>query len=96
MSVLYLPLKREYFEAIQSGAKKFEYRLCSEYWKRRLEGKAFDKVVLALGYPKRGDTARRIELPWRGYEVIKIVHPEFGNQEVACFAIKLTEGDEAC
>ena len=92
MSSLHLPLKREYFEAIKAGTKKFEYRLYNTYWKKRLfkiEYSPVDKIVLMSGYPKRGDTSRRIERPWRGYKVKTITHPEFGDKPVKVFAIRV-------
>ena len=89
LKVLYLPLKRIYFEAIKSGEKKFEYRLYNDYWKKRLVGRRYDKIVLTLGYPKKDDMGRRLGRRYRGYEVIKIKHPEFGNRLTTCFAIKL-------
>ncbi len=86
---LYLALKREYFDAIKAGTKLFEYRLYNGYWKKRIKGKAFDKIVLTLGYPKRTDRSRRLELPWRGFAVRNITHPQFGNKERCVFAIKV-------
>lgn len=89
MATLTLPLKREYFDAIKSGEKKFEYRLYTAFWGTRLISKHFDKIVLTLGYPKRGDRGRRIERPWRGYKVEIITHPEFGDEPVRVFAIRV-------
>lgn len=87
--ILYLALKREYFDAIEAGTKKFEYRLYNSYWKKRIKHKAFDGIVLTLGYPKRNDKARRIERPWRGYDVGPITHPQFGDKERTVFAIRV-------
>ena len=89
MKTLYLPLKREYFEAVKAGTKQIEYRLYNNYWRKRIEGKAFDRIVLTLGYPKKTDTARRIVRPWRGYEIIPFKHKHFGNKRMAMFAIKV-------
>lgn len=87
MTDLVLPLKREYFEAIKSGEKTEEYRLYNSHWRKRLEGRDFERVVLTLGYPKRDDTARRIVRPWQGYAVKMITHPHFGPDPVQVFAI---------
>ena len=87
--ILHLPLKREYFDAIKAGTKKFEYRLYNGYWKKRIKGKVFDGIVLTVGYPKRGDKDHRIERPWRGFDVIQITHPQFDDKEVTVFAIKV-------
>lgn len=86
---LYLPLKREYFDAIKAGTKWFEYRLYNGYWKKRIKGKEFDKIVLTLAYPKTNDKSRRMERPWRGFTVRNIRHPQFGNEERCVFAIRV-------
>jgi hypothetical protein len=87
LPTLVLPLKAEYFHAIKSGEKTEEYRLYSEYWYRRLVLRDFDRIVLTLGYPKRDDHARRLILPWRGYVIRMIQHPQFGAEPVRVFAI---------
>lgn len=87
--ILYLPLKREYFDAIKAGTKKFEYRLYNSYWKKRIKGKVFEGIVLTLGYPKRTDNARRIERPWRGCSVEPLTHPQFGSRKRTVFAIRV-------
>lgn len=51
MSDLVLPLKDIYFNQIKAGTKAEEFRLCTPYWRRRLEGRTFDRIVLTLGYP---------------------------------------------
>ena len=87
MGDLTLPLKGEYFDAIKSGEKIEEYRLCSEFWGRRIEGKQFDRIVLTRGYPKSDDQSRRMVRPWRGYVVKEITHPHFGPDPVRVYAI---------
>ena len=91
MKILYLPLKAEYFDAIKSGEKKFEYRLANRYWGRRLSGETFDKIVLMKGYPKKGDTSRRIERPWRGCHKARIYHKHFGKRKVEVYAIRVND-----
>ena len=91
MRVLTLPLKGEYFDQIKDGVKKEEYRKCSAFWMKRLWLKSFDKIVLTRGYPKKTDTTRRLELPWRGCTIKKITHPHFGSEPVNVFAIRLSE-----
>lgn len=51
MPDLVLPLKTVYFDAIRLGQKAEEFRLRTPYWRRRLEGRTFDRVVLTKGYP---------------------------------------------
>lgn len=88
MAALHLPLKGEYFDAIKSGEKLEEYRLCTEFWEKRIEEKQIDSIVLTRGYPKRTDQSRRMVLPWRGYEIKEITHPHFGPDPVRVYAIK--------
>ena len=90
MKSLTLNLKREYFEQIKSGIKTEEYRLCTPYWSKRLEGKAFDKVIIKLGYPKNSEIEKIMEFPWKGYKKRKITHKHFGSGPVKVYAIKLT------
>lgn len=76
MTTLYLPLKKKWFDKIKSGEKLEEYRDGSNsfYWANRLrertkisdgwkygDFKHFDRLVFTLGYPKNGDTSRRLE-----------------------------------
>lgn len=84
---LVLPVKREYFEQMRDGSKLAEYRLCTEYWRRRLLGRTYSHVIITLGYPKRDDEARRLVFPWRGYTVETLQHPHFGPDQVTVFAI---------
>lgn len=86
---LVLPLKAEYFHAIKAGTKQEEFRLRTPFWRRRLEGKTFSRVVLTLGYPSARDASRRLVLPWRGLRVTTITHPHFGPDPVEVYAIKV-------
>jgi len=95
MAKLQLALKAEYFDAIKAGTKPEEYRLVSPFWTKRLcrrDGphtffQEFDGIILTKGYPKRGDTERTLELPWRGIARKTITHPHFGPDPVDVFAI---------
>lgn len=84
---LHLALKAEYFDAIRDGTKPDEYRLRTEYWRKRLEGRTYDGIVLTKGYPAADDAERRLELPWRGFRLDTITHPHFGPEPVEIFAI---------
>ena len=95
MADLVLPLKREYFEQIKAGTKNVEYRLSTPYWRRRLVGRTFDHVIITLGYPKRGDTSRRIVRKWRGFLETTIQHKHFGLHPVDVFAIDVSEQPSA-
>lgn len=97
MANLTLPLKRKWFEQIKAGFKTEEYRLDNSHWRKRIEGKEFEKVIVTLGYPSRDNLARRIEFPWNGYEIKTITSEEWGNKPQRVFAIKLipeSQGEE--
>lgn len=91
MSDLVLPLKAEYFHAIKAGTKTEEFRLRTPFWRKRLEGRALDRVVLTLGYPAADNHERRLVLPWRGMRETTITHPHFGPEPVEVYAIKVNE-----
>lgn len=86
---LHLNVKAVYFDQIADGRKPFEYRLRTAYWRRRLEGRSYTRIVIKKGYPKATDTARNMERPWRGYEEQTITHPHFGPSPVEVFAIRV-------
>lgn len=88
---LTLQLKAEYFDAIKDGTKIEEYRLVTDFWRRRLEGKTFDKIVLTKGYPSILAFDRRITRPWRGLTVKTITHKHFGPDPVEVYAIRVNE-----
>ena len=90
MSTLTIPIKGVYFDQIKAGTKPEEFRLMTPYWRKRLEGRTYDRLVLTRGYPASGDAARRLELPWRGYRVTTIQHEHFGLNPVEVFAIRVT------
>ena len=87
MANLHLPLKRSYFAQIRDGTKVEEYRLCTPYWAKRLEGRQYSQVVLTLGYPARADHARHLSRQWRGFSIKTITHPHFGPEPVQVYAI---------
>lgn len=89
MRVLNLNLKGEYFCAIRDEKKPFEYRLQTEYWRKRLEGQTYDLIRIAWGYPKKGDPEREIFRPWRGFEKINLTHKHFDPAPVAVYAISV-------
>lgn len=82
-------LKREYFNQIKSGEKKFEYRLMTDYWRKRLENKDYDLIILKLGYPSDSEKDKILVAKYIGYEIQKIKHKHFGEHEVDVYAIKI-------
>ncbi|EIU1445414.1 TPA: ASCH domain-containing protein [Pseudomonas aeruginosa] len=91
MATLTLALKGEYFDAIRAGTKLEEFRLVTPYWRKRLEGRHYDFIELTRGYPRRGDHARRLFLPWQGLRMATITHPHFGPEPVVVFAINVQQ-----
>lgn len=86
---LVLNLKKEYFNDIKNGVKKEEYRLCNDYWKKRLENKKFDNVIIKMGYPKNTDLDKILVFPWNGYIIKNIKHKHFGDETVKVYAIQI-------
>ena len=75
--ILYLPLKKKWYEMIESGEKPEEYREDKRYWRRRLykgvdwstgEFKDFTHVVFTYGYTRR-------RMKWQIKKMLK----KFGN-----------------
>ena len=57
-NILHLPLKSEWYNLIESGIKKEEYREIKPYWIKRLcttdsNFKHYDKVKFSYGYTKK-------------------------------------------
>ena len=91
MNILTLHLKGEYFNQIAACAKTEEYRLCTPYWEKRIEGRHYDQIHLLLGYPNANNIAHRLVFPWRGYTVKTITHQQFGDDPVLVYAIPLED-----
>lgn len=89
MGSLVLPMKGVYFDQIVAGAKPEEYRRATPYWRKRIEGRSFDRIILTRGYPKGTDSDRILVMPWRGYEIKTITHPHFGSEPVEVFTINV-------
>lgn len=91
MATLTIPIKREYFEQIRAGLKPEEFRLVTPYWRKRLEGRTYDLIVLTMGYPKADDVARRLARKFGGVCIKTITHPHFGTDPVEVYAIDVSE-----
>ena len=89
---LQLALNSQYFDEIKSGDKVEEYRLCTDYWKKRLVGRNYDYLILTKGYPKKNDVSRKMHFQYDGYEIKEITHPHFGAFSVLVYAIKILRG----
>lgn len=82
-----MAVKVVYFNQIKDGTKLEEYRLCTPYWKKRLEGRHYESIVFTAGYPRSDDAARHLKRPWRGYSIKTITHEHFGPKPVKVYAI---------
>jgi len=89
MKILHLNLKKKYWEKINAGEKKYEYRRVTPYWEKRLATNRYDKILIKLAYPKKDDVTRIIERPYRGWGQLEITHPEFGPDPVQVYAIRV-------
>lgn len=89
MANLQLALKSEYFDAIKSGEKIEEFRLCTNYWEKRLVGREYEELIITKGYPKRDDESRKMYFKYCGFKTKTITHPHFGKEPVKVFAIKV-------
>lgn len=90
MKILHLNLKRKWFEDVKNGLKPEEFRLVSDYWKKRLEGKDYDLIYVKLGYPAKDDWSRILMFKYQGFSKKQITHEEFGGK-AQVYAIKLKE-----
>lgn len=91
--ILVLHLKGEYFDQIKAGEKLEEYRLCTPYWRARLENRVYSRIDLLRGYPKHTERDKCLSLPWRGGSQKTITHPHFGPEPVQVYAIDVRGGD---
>lgn len=98
---LFIPLKREHFEAFEDGEKSEEYRKPGDRWNSRTcyPGRA---ATLSLGYGKKRRLAARVD----GFKLVKVtelapkaqrdvqaIYGQIGL--VACIGLKLEPITEA-
>lgn len=89
---LVLHVDRKYFEQIQSGKKKKEYRKLNKYYTARVTNPNLKTVEIILGYPSREREPEKFLLfKWNGYAVETITHEKFGNAPDDVYSIFLTE-----
>ena len=88
--ILTLHLKHKYWEQIRGGSKLWEYRKVTDYWDKRL-AKKYDEIHLLSGYPKKGNTSRRLVRKWYSPHICRITHDEFGPEPVLVYAIDVSE-----
>ena len=69
------------------GKSPWNFRLRTDYWKKRIEGREYSWVEFTLGYPRRGDSSRRIRVPYRGARVMSVRSEEWDNRLEEVYAI---------
>lgn len=79
--ILYLPLKKKWYEMIESGYKTEEYREIKPYWIKRIG--LCDAVKFSYGY-----TQRTMTFECKGIRIGK-GNPVWGAPEEDVFIIKL-------
>lgn len=87
---LHLHVKTEYFNAIKSGEKLYEYRLANDYWAKRLNySRQYDSVVIYNAY--KPGPENRLEFPWVVPQIEQRTHPHFGPHPVMVYAIPVSK-----
>lgn len=66
MKILHLKLKARWFREILAGTKRQEYRQMTDYWRVRLEGREYDRIVFRNGYEPDSPL---MEVEWRGLDL---------------------------
>ena len=64
--ILYLTLKKKWFDLIASGEKTKEFRDIKPYWTTRFLNKEFDEIYFKNGYSKKSPFMR---VEWKGMNV---------------------------
>ena len=64
MRILFIVVTKKWFDQIEAGTKKEEYRDITPYWKSRLS-KEYDAVLFQVGYSKN---AQRCMVQFLGVE----------------------------
>lgn len=64
--ILYLTLKKKWFDLIASGEKTKEFRDIKPYWTTRLLNKEFDEIYFKNGYSEKSPFMR---VEWKGMNV---------------------------
>jgi len=67
--ILHLNLHREFFDLIERGLKKTEYRECTPYWRRRLEGRDYDVIRFRNGYATKAPIMD-VQYVTKGFRVV--------------------------
>jgi len=66
---LYLIVYKDIMERIVKGDKVVEYRECTDYWKKRIEGIPYNRLRITNGYGN--NTRPYILLKYMGYDIVE-------------------------
>jgi ABC-type metal ion transport system substrate-binding protein len=83
---LFIVIKGFYFDQIKAGSKKEEYRLVTEYWKKRIEGRQYSHIIFQRGYRK---DSPKMKVVYNGYQKKNLKHEFFGDKGVYVYALQL-------
>jgi hypothetical protein len=65
--ILHLNLHKQFFDDIANRKKKTEWRERTDYWSARLDGRAYDLIVLRNGYSA---DAPELHVEWKGFRKV--------------------------
>lgn len=82
---LHLHVKTKYFNEIKNGEKSYEYRLCNDYWSKRIIARDYVSLIIYNAY--KPGSENRIVMRYRGYKRMTITHPHFGPLPVVVYGI---------
>lgn len=84
MKILYLTLKKQWFDMVKSGHKLEEYRELKDYWHRRFN-KHYDAVQFTNGY---SPSSPRFLIELRGIDK-GVGRPEWGAPNSEVYILRL-------
>ena len=82
---LHLHVTFEYFDAIKNKIKPDEFR-DPDKWKHKLDNDGYTAIRIHRAYQKVSPDTE-IDLPYKGYQLVTIAHPHFGNEPKELCAI---------
>lgn len=85
MRILHLNLKFKFYDQIECGDKKFEYRLV-EKWAKRIENQHYDAVRIVRGY-----TTENMLFKFKKPEKVMRVSECYGEQARLVYKIPVDE-----
>jgi hypothetical protein len=83
---LHLVLTNYWFDEIISGRKKYEYRMITASWVKKLSGRSYDTITFSRGY-----TPQKAIFICGEIITTTIKHDFFGDEQVPVFQIEIKE-----